>query len=88
MSEVQILKVKKDSPVTKVAAAVAELVREGKQIELHAIGAGSVNQSVKALATARSYVASNGFNLSFTPGFILVQIEDNDRTGIKFIVNY
>lgn len=82
------LKVKKDSAVNKVAGAIAEMVRAGKDVELHAIGAGSVNQSVKAIATARGYVASNGLDLLTIPGFIVVDIEGEQRTGIKFIIKY
>lgn len=84
----QVLKVKNNSPVNKVAGAVAEMVREGKQVEVHAIGAGALNQAVKALATARGYVASNGIDLYFVPAFVEIQIDGEDRTGIKLVVRY
>lgn len=88
MSEVQVLKVKSTSPVNKVAGAIAEMVREGKQVEIHAIGAGAINQSIKALATARGYVATNGLNLYCIPAFVDLKIDEADRTGIKLIVKY
>lgn len=88
MSEAQVLKVKSTSPVNKVAGAIAEMVREGKQVEIHAIGAGAINQSIKALATARGYVATNGLNLYCIPAFVDLKIEEADRTGIKLIVKY
>lgn len=86
--ETTVLKVSAKSVVNKVAGAIAELVREGKTVEVHAIGAGAVNQSIKALATARGFVASNGLDLTFVPAFIDVQIEGEERTAIKFIVRY
>lgn len=84
----QILKVKSTSVVNKVAGAIAEMVREGKDIEVHAIGAGALNQGVKALATARGYVASNGIDLYFVPAFVDIQIDGEDRTGIKLVIKY
>lgn len=84
----QVLKVKSTSQVNKVAGAVAEMVREGKEVEVHAIGAGALNQAIKALATARGYVASNGIDLFFTPAFVDIQIDGEDRTGIKLVVKY
>lgn len=84
----QILKVKSTSEVNKLAGAVAEMVREGKVLELHAIGAGALNQAVKALATARGYVASNGIDLYFVPAFVDIVIDGEERTGIKLVVKY
>lgn len=84
----QILKVKSTSQVNKVAGAVAEMVREGKEVEVHAIGAGAINQSIKALATARGYVASNGIDLYFVPAFVDITIDGEERTGVKLVVKY
>jgi stage V sporulation protein S len=85
---VQVLKVKSTSQVNKVAGAIAEMVREGKEVEVHSIGAGALNQAVKALATARGYVASNGLDLYFIPAFTTLEIDGSERTGIKLIVKY
>jgi stage V sporulation protein S len=83
-----VLKVKSDSKVNKVAGAIAESVRENKDVELHAIGAGAVNQAVKALSTARGYVASNGIDLYFVSAFIDIEIDGENKTGVKLIVKY
>jgi len=83
-----VLKVKNDSEVKKVAGAIAEMVREGKDVELQVIGAGAVNQAVKALIVARGFVSTNGFDLSAVPAFVELEIDGETRTGVKFIVKY
>lgn len=84
----QILKVKSDSKVNKLAGAIAELVRSNEDVELHVIGAGANNQATKALATARGYVASNGIDLSCVPAFMDIEIEGEKKTGMRLIVIY
>lgn len=81
-----VLKVKSESNVKKVAGAIAEMVREGKEVEIQVIGAGAINQAVKALIVARGFVSTNGFNLSVVPAFVELEIDGEKRTGIKFIV--
>lgn len=82
----KILKVKSTSNVNKVAGAAAEMLRAGNKVELHAIGAASVNQALKATAIARGYVAANGLDLKFIPGFIEVTIGEEKRTGMKIVI--
>lgn len=81
-----ILKVSSKSNPNAVAGAIAGLMRETEKVELQAIGAGAINQTVKAIAIARSFVAANGINLICIPAFAEVDIENEDRTAIKFIV--
>ena len=81
-----LLRVANKSNPTSVAGAIAGLVREHGKAELQAIGAGAINQAVKAIGIARGYVAPSGIDLIAIPGFADVQIEGNDRTAIKFIV--
>lgn len=80
------LKVKNDSNVKKVAGAIAEMVREGEEVEMQVIGAGALNQAVKALIVARGFVSTNGYDLSFIPAFVELDIDGEKRTGIKIIV--
>ncbi|QST02955.1 stage V sporulation protein S (plasmid) [Pontibacillus sp. ALD_SL1] len=82
------LKVKNDTKVNKLAGSIAEYLRAGEPVELHAIGAGSVNQAVKGLATARGYVASNGIDFVVVPAFMDIKIDDEDRTAMRLIVKY
>ncbi|MFW6264627.1 MAG: stage V sporulation protein S [Bacillota bacterium] len=82
----EVLKVATGSNPNKVAGALAGILREEGRVELQAIGAGSVNQLVKAIAIARGFVAPSGIDLITIPGFIDVEIDDEERTAIKFIV--
>lgn len=81
-----ILKVSSRSDPKAVAGALASLIREQGRAELQAVGAGAVNQVVKAVAIARGYVAPNGINLVFTPTFSEVKIDNEERTAIRFLV--
>ena len=82
----EVLKVSADSKPKAVAGALAAVMRERGSVELQAIGAGAVNQTVKAIAIARGFVAPNGINLVAIPAFTKVQIEGEERTAIKFLV--
>ena len=53
---------------------------------MQAIGAGAVNQSIKAIAIARGFVAPNGMDLIAVPSFVEVEINGEERTAIKFFV--
>ena len=86
MEKTIVLKIKNNSEPQKVAGAIAACLKEGKRIELQAIGAGAVNQATKSVATARGYVAQQGINLSCIPAFTDVEIDGEERTGIKLII--
>lgn len=80
------LKVSSKSNPNSVAGALAGAIREKEKIEIYAIGAGAVNQAVKAIAIARGFVAPSGINLVCIPAFIELNIEGEEKTGIKFFV--
>jgi len=82
-----IIKVKANSRTAAVAGAIAGVMREHKHAEVQAIGAGAVNQAVKALVLAKGYLAEDGMTVSFTAEFVDVTIEDKVRTAIKIIVD-
>jgi len=65
---------------------MAAVVRTDGVVELQAIGAGAVNQAIKAVAVARGYVAPNGINLILIPSFVEISINGEDRTAIRFKV--
>lgn len=81
-----ILKISSKSEPNLVAGAIAGLIKEYDKAELHAIGAGALNQAIKSIAIARGYVAPSGLNLICIPAFIDVEVEGEARTGIKLIV--
>lgn len=80
------LKVSSHSDPKAVAGALAAVVREDKKVELQAVGAGAVNQTIKAIAISRGYVAPNGLDLIMIPAFTEIEIDGEERTAIKFLV--
>jgi len=82
----EILKVSAQSQPKAVAGALAAVLREKASAEVQAVGAGAVNQAVKAIAITRGFVAPNGIDLVVIPAFSEIQIEGEERTAIKFIV--
>ncbi|MGM9974082.1 MAG: stage V sporulation protein S [Clostridiaceae bacterium] len=82
----EILKVSAQSQPKSVAGALAAVLRENLSAEVQAVGAGAVNQAVKAIAITRGFVAPNGIDLVVIPAFSEIVIEGEERTAIKFIV--
>jgi stage V sporulation protein S len=82
----EVLRVSTNSNPKSVAGALAAIVREKSAAEIQAIGAGAVNQAVKAIAIARGFVAPNGIDLVMIPAFVEVEIDGEKRTAMKFIV--
>jgi stage V sporulation protein S len=81
-----IIKVSAKSRSTAVAGAIAGVIREHQRAEVQAIGAGAVNQAVKALAIARVYLERDSMDIVFVPYFTEVDIEGQERTAIRFKV--
>jgi stage V sporulation protein S len=81
-----MIKVSGTSRTSAVAGAIAGVIREQHRAEVQAIGAGAVNQAVKALVLATGYLRQDGIVVTFVPEFADVTIEDNVRTAIKLIV--
>ncbi len=82
----EVLKVSAGSKPKSVAGAVAAVLREKGSVELQAVGAGAVNQAVKAIAITRGFVAPNGIDLIAIPAFTKVEIDGEERTAIRFLV--
>ena len=82
----EVLKVAKTSSPRAVAGALAEIIRKEGAAEVRTIGAGAINQAVKAIAIARGFVAPSGIDLVSAPAFTDVEIEGEERTGIKLEV--
>lgn len=82
-----IIKVSSKSVSQKVAGSIANSFREGvSQVEVQTVGAGAVNQAIKAISIARGYVAPLGYNLVCTPAFYDIIIDGKEKTAIKLIV--
>lgn len=82
----EILKVSARSRPSAVAGAIAGVVRESGRAEVQAIGAGATNQAVKAVAIARDYLRETGIEAVCLPAFIDVQIDNEDRTAMRLVV--
>ena len=81
-----MLRVSADSKPKAVAGALAAVIREKGSVEMQAVGAGAVNQAVKAIAICRGFVAPNGIDLIAIPAFTKIEIEGEERTAIRFLV--
>jgi stage V sporulation protein S len=85
-SKADIIKVSARSRSTAVAGAIAAVMREHQMAEVQAIGAGAVNQAVKALAIARGYLSRDEIDIVFVPYFTEVDIDGQERTAVRFKV--
>jgi len=83
----EVLKVAAKSNPNSVAGALAGVIREQGMAEMQAIGAGAINQAIKAIAIARGFVAPSGIDLVCVPAFVDVTIDEIEKTAIKLIVS-
>lgn len=79
----EILKVSSKSNPNLVAGALVNILKEDNRAEIHSIGAGALNQAVKAVAIARGYLTPSGQDLLVVPSFLEVKIEGQIKTAIK-----
>lgn len=82
----ETLKVRSKSNPNSIAGALANVLKEKNTIEIQAIGAGALNQAIKAIAIARGFVAPSGKNLICIPAFTDIMIDGEERTAIKLII--
>ena len=82
----EILKVSSKYNPNSVAGALANILKERDTVEIQAIGAGALNQSVKAIIICRGFLAPSGKNLVCVPAFADIKIDNEERTAIKLIV--
>ena len=83
LSNIDKLRVSSRSNPNSVAGAITGAVREHKNVIVTVIGAGAVNQAIKAIAIANGYLAPNGIRLSIVPGFKIVEVNGENRTAIN-----
>lgn len=82
----EIIKVSANSRTSAVAGAIAGVIREHKRAEVQAIGAGAVNQAVKAWTLATGYMKAEGVEIVCVPEFVEVSIDEKVRTAIKMVI--
>ena len=82
----EVLKVSTKSNPNSVAGALAAIIKEKNIVEIQAVGAGAINQAVKAIDIARGFVAPSGRDIVCVPAFTDIEIDGQERTAIKLIV--
>ncbi len=82
----EMLKVSSKSNPNSVAGAMAGVVREAGTVEVQVVGAGALNQAIKALAIARGYVAAAGVDLVCVPNFADIEIDGERRTAMRLVI--
>ncbi len=82
----EVLKVSSKSNPNAVAGALAGVVRQSGSVEVQVVGAGALNQAIKAVAIARGYVAPSGTDLTCVPTFADIEIDGQSRTAIRLLV--
>lgn len=85
-TEENFLRVSAGSNPQSVASAIAHALYADHQVKLRAVGAGAVNQAVKAIAIARGYVAPRGLDLTCKPGFTTIESRDGEISAIVFSI--
>jgi stage V sporulation protein S len=85
-SEEQFLRVSASSNPQSVASAIAHAIYDKHEVKMRAVGAGAVNQAVKAMAIARGYVAPRGLDLVCKPGFTTIESRDGEISAIVFAI--
>jgi stage V sporulation protein S len=82
----ELLKVSSKSNPNSVAGALANVIRESNRAEIQAVGAGAINQAIKAVAIARGFIAPSGRDIICIPAFAEATIDGQIRTAIKLII--
>lgn len=82
----EVLKVSTKSNPNSVAGALAAVIKDKNVVEIQAVGAGAINQAIKAIAIARGFVAPTGKDIVCVPAFTDIEINGEERTAIKLIV--
>jgi stage V sporulation protein S len=81
-----IIKVSAQSRTSAVAGAIAGVIRDTQRAEVQAIGAGAVNQAIKAIVIAKGYLEEEDVSIVCTPSFVDISIGDQERTAIRLLV--
>ena len=82
----EVLKVSSKSNPNAVAGALAGIVREQGAVEMQTVGAGALNQAIKAVAIARGFLAPSGMELTCIPAFADIEINGEERTAIRLLI--
>lgn len=81
-----IIRVSGKSPVKAVAGSITKSFEHNNEVEIHAVGASSINQGIKAIAMARGFLATKGYDLVCRPGFSTIMIGEEEKTAIRLVL--
>jgi stage V sporulation protein S len=82
----EVLKVSSKSSPNSCAGAMAGVIRQDGAVEVQVVGAGALNQAIKAVAIARGYLAAGGIDLVCVPTFADIEIDGASRTAIRLLI--
>lgn len=80
------IKVASKSNPNSVAGAIVAMIKENEKAEISCVGAGALNQAIKAVCIARGFVAPSGLDLVCIPSFKQIKLDGMDRTAMKITV--
>lgn len=82
----ETLKVSSKSSSKSVAGAMSQILEKEDTVCVQSIGAGAVNQAVKAIAIARGFLSPKGIDIYIQVSFVELSVDEKERTGIKFLI--
>jgi stage V sporulation protein S len=85
-NKMNTIKVSANSRTAAVAGAIAGIMREQRYVEVQSIGAGAINQAIKAIILAKGYLVNDGIDIVCIPEFVDIDIEGKTRTAIKIVI--
>ena len=83
----EIFKTSAHSNPNSLAGAITSVIKRGDNVEIQAVGAAAVNQTMKAIAIARGFLAPTGHDLMCSPAFSEIQIGEETKTAIKIFID-
>ena len=78
----EIFKATSRTNPSQLAGAIAGTMKDHDVVEIQAIGAGAINQSIKGIAIARGFLSPVGIEINCSPAFKSVNIDGEIKTAI------
>jgi stage V sporulation protein S len=81
-----VFRVKSSTDIKKLGGAIFTNIKNCDELELSCLGAGSLNQAVKAVIIARGMATPIGVDMVIEPSFDMTEVEDKEKTLIKLLI--
>lgn len=82
----KVIKISSKSNPNSVAGMIAYIINNNDICEIHCIGAGAINQAIKGMIIAKSFLSPIGKNITFDPSFGSTKIGKDNITMINFVI--